>query len=70
MVETIPFKVFMNPDVGLFVAGGVVLLGLVVAEKLGYTINERLVKIIAYTSIGLSFLLFVLKTNLWATLFL
>lgn len=68
--ETIPFKVFMSPDVGLFAVGGIVLLGLIVADKFGLTINERLVRIIAYTSIGVSFLMFLTKTTLWATLFL
>lgn len=68
--EVIPFKQFLSPDLGLFAAGGVVLLGLVVAEKFGYSINETLVRIIAYTSIGISLLTFVLRTGLWATLFL
>jgi uncharacterized protein involved in response to NO len=68
-MQTIPFKVFMNGDVGLFVAGGAVLVGLIIAEKFGVTINETLVRIITYTSIGASLLMFVLKTTLWHTLF-
>lgn len=68
-IETIPFKVFMNPDVGLFVVGGAVLLGLIIAERFGVSINETLVRIIAYTSIGVSLIMFVLKTGLWTTLF-
>jgi hypothetical protein len=70
MMETIPFKVFMNGDVGLFAVGGAVLVGLIIAEKLGVTINERLVRIITYTSIGVSLLMFILKTTLWHTLFM
>jgi hypothetical protein len=69
-MQTIPFKVFMNGDVGLFVAGGAVLIGLIIAEKFGMTINETLVRIIAYTSIGASLLMFLLKTTLWHTLFM
>ncbi|MDF2534439.1 MAG: hypothetical protein K0R18_596 [Bacillales bacterium] len=70
VTETIPWKVFMNSDVGLFVAGGVVLIGLIIAEKFGVSINETLVLIIAYTSIGASLLMFILKTTLWHTLFM
>jgi hypothetical protein len=70
MIETIPFKVFMNGDVGLFAVGGAVLIGLIIAERFGVTINETLVRIIAYSSIGASLLMFILKTSLWSTLFL
>lgn len=68
--ESIPFKVFMNPDVGMFAIGGVVLIGLIVAEKFGLTINDTLVRVIAWTSIGASFLMFLFKSTLWYTLFL
>lgn len=69
MYEVIPFKQFLSPDLGLFAVGGAVLLGLIIAERFGVTINETLVRIIAYTSIGVSLIMFVLKTGLWATLF-
>jgi hypothetical protein len=68
--ESIPVKVFMNGDVGLFAAGGAVLVGLIIAERFGVNINETLVRIIAYTSIGASLLMFLLKTTLWHTLFM
>jgi hypothetical protein len=65
-IETIPFKVFMAPGPGILSAvdGGLVffiglsatILVLIALEKLGVTINEKLVRLVAYSSLGLSFL--------------
>lgn len=74
-MEVIPFKVFMiTPkasilsavDGGLtfFCGLGASLLVLIALEKLGVTINERLVRFLAYTGIGFAFLMLCWKTIL------
>jgi hypothetical protein len=74
--EVIPFNVFtVRPDPSIlsmvdggltfFIGTGVVLLGLIVAEKFGLPINNTFVKVLVYTGIGVSFLLFVLKSPLF-----
>lgn len=71
--EVIPFKEFMiypkasilsAVDGGLtfFLGLGATLLVLIVLEKLGVTINERLVRLIAYGGIGFGFVMLCLKT--------
>ena len=75
MVEVIPFKVFMAApkasilsavDGGLvfFLGLGSTLLVLIALEKLGVTINEKLVRFVAYMSIGGSFLVLCWKVVL------
>lgn len=61
-MEVIPFSVFMagSPLVsgGLtFLGMGATILLLVIMEKMGFSINDRLVRIVSYTAIGFSFLL-------------
>ena len=73
-IETIPFKIFMAPNPGIlssvdggltfFVGLGVTILVLIALEKLGVTINEKLVRLVAYSSLGLSFVLLCWKVVL------
>jgi hypothetical protein len=75
MVKVIPFKVFMaspNPSIlsgvdgglTLFIGLGVTLLVLIALEKLGVTINEKLVRYVAYGGIGFGFLMMCWKVVL------
>jgi hypothetical protein len=64
-IETIPFKFFLAPSPGILtsVDGGLMFFGclsaaiivLITLEKLGVTINEKLVRLVAYSSLGLGF---------------
>ncbi|MEH7093915.1 hypothetical protein [Neobacillus vireti] len=64
-IETIPFKIFMTPNTGILssVDGGLVffiglsaaIIVLITLEKLGVRINEKLVRLVAYSSLGLGF---------------
>ena len=73
-IETIPFKVFMAPSTGIlssvdggltfFIGLGATILVLIVLEKLGVTINEKLVRLVAYSGLGLSFVLLCWKVVL------
>lgn len=72
--EVIPFKVFMAPSPGIlsavdggltfFIGLGVTLLVLIALEKLGVTINEKLVRLVAYGGIGFGFVMLCLKVVL------
>jgi hypothetical protein len=73
--EVIPFKVFMIApkvstlaavDGGLtfFLGLGATLIMLIFLEKMGFTINERLVRVVAYGGIGIGFLMLCWKTIL------
>jgi hypothetical protein len=66
MVEVIPFKVFMagpstkilsavDGGLTLFIGLGATLLILIALEKLGVTINEKLVRFVAYGGMGFGF---------------
>lgn len=61
-MEVIPFNVFMagSPIVSggwTFLGMGATILVLIILEKMGFQINDKLVRIVGYTAIGYSFLL-------------
>lgn len=70
-IETIPFKVFMAPGPGIlsavdggltfFLGLGLTLIFLIVLERMGVTINERLVRFVAYGGIGFGFVMLCMK---------
>lgn len=72
--EIIPFKLFMAPSPGIlaavdggltfFIGLGATLLVLIVLEKIGVTINEKLVRFVAYGGIGFGFVMLCLKVVL------
>jgi len=75
MVEVIPFKVFIagpkasilsavDGGLTLFIGLGATLLILIALEKLGVTINERLVRFVAYGGMGFGFVLLCWKVVL------
>jgi len=72
--EVIPFKVFMAPSPGIlsavdggltfFIGLGATLLVLIVLEKFGVTINQKLVRFVAYGGLGFGFVMLCLKVVL------
>lgn len=65
-MQIIPFKTFMAGsslvDGGLtFLSVGACVLVLIILEKMGVTINERLVRFVSYGFLGYSFLLLCVK---------
>ena len=76
-MEVIPFNVFMSiqpsasvlsgVDGGLtfFIGMGATLIVLILLEKFGVTINEKLVRFVAYGGIGFGFVMLCLKTYLF-----
>lgn len=66
MYEVIPFKAFMAGsslvDGGLtFISISACVLVLIILEKMGVSINEKLVRFVSYGAIGYAFVLLCLK---------